>query len=186
MSWVRIDDQFGTHYKFRETSSQAIKFYIAALCYCARHLTDGQIDVKRVPHDSDTVRYTKVTQELHEAGLLDQLADGSFWVHDYLQYNPSRENVLAGRKADAERQARHRANASHAVSHGVSHGVTGNDVTPLVTPSRPVPLNTYARASQRRAQPVDKPTPVPPPFVDDGNTGIPCPPDLRAQMGLDA
>jgi hypothetical protein len=178
VSWVKIDDNFATHWKFQEASPEAIKFYIAALCYCARYLTDGQIDPKRVEGQAQ-VKFTKpLLRSLLKLDLLEQREDGTFWIHDYLEYNPSREHVLAGQKANAERQERWRKGRRNAVTNGVSNA--------LVTAPRPVPLNTYARASQRRAQPVDKPTPVPPPFVDDGNTGIPCPPDLRAQMGLDA
>jgi hypothetical protein len=79
------------------------------------------------------IRGTKATaKQLEDAGVWDRVDDG--WViHDYLDYNPSREQVLLERKKNAERQEKFRRrrngkpvppDGSDAPSNGGSNGVT--------------------------------------------------------------
>lgn len=41
MSWVRLDDGFADHPKIAALDDRAFRIHIWALCYSARHLTDG-------------------------------------------------------------------------------------------------------------------------------------------------
>ena len=41
MTWLRIDDAMVDHPKIIGLSDGAFRLHITALCYCARHLTDG-------------------------------------------------------------------------------------------------------------------------------------------------
>jgi hypothetical protein len=135
MPWVRLDDRFPSHRKVALLSDRAFRLHVSAICWCAENLTDGHIrerELAVVAH----VRSLKATaQQLEDAGLWDRVDDG--WViHDYLSYNPSREQVIAERKKNAERQERFRRRKNgkptpppEGASNGRSNGVTPNGKT---------------------------------------------------------
>jgi hypothetical protein len=132
MPWVKLDDRFPSHRKVALLSDRAFRLHVSAICWCAENLTDGRIaerELALVAH----VRNPKATaKQLEEAGVWDRTDDG--WViHDYLDYNPSREQVHAERKKNAERQEKFRRrrngkpvppDGSTPSSNGVTNGVT--------------------------------------------------------------
>ncbi|MCK9249991.1 MAG: hypothetical protein M0P31_13590 [Solirubrobacteraceae bacterium] len=114
MGWAKIDDQLHGDRKVRRlwhTEPAALGLWTLALSHCANQETDGHIDdlwvLERVPDDE--MRERLVTA-LVSVGLWDE-RDGSdgWWIHDYLDYNPSRAELVAKRRADAERKAAGRA-----------------------------------------------------------------------------
>lgn len=135
--WVKLDDGFAQHPKILGISDGALRSLIASMCHCARYLTDGHVSDAVVR----TIASTKIRRELVSAGLWDEAA-GGIGVHDFGDWNPSREQVDAKRASDRERQRRHRENVDHdpdsgafvsrrdkRVSHGMRHAVP--------VPSRP-------------------------------------------------
>ncbi|MFJ6566260.1 hypothetical protein ACIQNU_02480 [Streptomyces sp. NPDC091292] len=103
MPWVKLDDRFPSHRKVALLSDRAFRLHVSALCWCAENLTDGCIAERELPLVAK-VRAVKVTaKQLEDAGLWDRVDDG-WQIHDYLEYNPSREQVLAERKRNAARQ----------------------------------------------------------------------------------
>ncbi|MFF7147542.1 hypothetical protein ACFZAO_05645 [Streptomyces griseoaurantiacus] len=107
MPWVKLDDRFPSHRKIALLSDRAFRLHVSAICWCAENLTDGRISDRELALVT-RVRGVKATaKQLEDAGLWDRTDDG--WViHDYLDYNPSREQVLLERKKNAERQERFR------------------------------------------------------------------------------
>jgi hypothetical protein len=111
MSWIKIDDGLLEHPKFiraaRSGGSAALHLWLALSTWCSRHLSDGE-----VPHDMiESVggpRGAKVREKafraLTDALLLLRRVDGGYTVVDYLQYNPSRTQVLEQRRRKAESQ----------------------------------------------------------------------------------
>lgn len=107
MPWVKLDDRFPSHRKVALLSDRAFRLHVSAICWCSQNLTDGRIsdrELTLVAH----IRGLKATaKQLEEAGLWDRTDDG--WVvHDFLDYNPSREQALAERKKNAARQEKFR------------------------------------------------------------------------------
>lgn len=90
MTWVKVDDSFPRHPKVIGLPAAVKWSYVEALCYCAQYLTDGAFPPGIVP-DKDV-------RSLIEVGLVDLADGGSFAVHDYLEYNPSRESVQSKSK----------------------------------------------------------------------------------------
>ena len=130
MTWVKLDDAFGDHPKILGLSDSAFRLHVLSLCYCARYLTDGNVPSAFLRgHGADV-------DELWHAGLWFQGDDG-FEIHDYLAYNPSREDVRHERERVAERQRRFRGR-TNAESNGSSNG-KGNGVTNTVPVPVPVP-----------------------------------------------
>lgn len=129
MTWLKIDDGFVDHPKVCGLSHAAFHLHVAALCYCARHLTDGLIPAViavRLLHGI-TARHR---EELVNAGLWVPVDDG--WkVHNFLEFNPSRAKVEDERAQSAERQRKHRESRR---DNPVSNGP--------VTRSRPDPTRT--------------------------------------------
>jgi hypothetical protein len=116
MAWVTIDDQFPEHRKVAGLSDAAFRLHFAGIAYCSRQLTDGLIEADAIP---GLVRKYKRTSliELTERGLWKPIGIGEgpaavYEVHDYLQWNSSRDVVLARKAKAAERARVSRANRS--------------------------------------------------------------------------
>ena len=86
--------------RLRRTMPSAIGAYAIMLSYCGDNLTDGYVD-------SDTAEFVLdiTVQELdalQQSGLIESV-EGGYVVHDYLEHNRSRQQVMAKRKRERER-----------------------------------------------------------------------------------
>jgi hypothetical protein len=109
VTWVRLEDCYFTHRKVADLSKDAKLLDLAAMAYSARELRDGMLsrsDVRIVAAEVDVHNPLGVAAQLVNAGRWGQRTGGGFVIHDYLQYNPSREWVLEHRARDAERKRR--------------------------------------------------------------------------------
>jgi hypothetical protein len=125
MGWAKLDDGFYDHPKVRQAGPIAAFLFVQSLCYCARYGTDGM-----VPWTVVVGWEREADLETHPTGgkgggvsyrceAIQRLLDVELWrfvdseggeepwieVHDYLQYNLSREEW-------AEKQERLKARAS--------------------------------------------------------------------------
>ena len=105
MSWFKLDDQFPHHPKVMRAGPDAAWLFVAGGCYCASHLTDGLIPKCALPTLSMLRNPEKLAARLVEVGLWIEL-DDDYEVNDYLEYNPSREDVEETRRAARERRAK--------------------------------------------------------------------------------
>lgn len=107
MAWAKFDDSFYDHPKIMkvlEECPMAMVLHVRAVTYCARHSTDGQIRKNviegLVPLQRD--------REQQVAALIDAGMwydhDGAYWLHDYLDYNPSKKQIHERRAKDRERK----------------------------------------------------------------------------------
>lgn len=134
VSWLRIDDGFCENEKVEGLSHQAFRLHVAALCLCARLLTDGRITDTNLRKLGAGIRVIprRYVEELVTARLWSVHPRGGWKIKDYLDYNPSSVRVKEQRQRNADRQARHR--VIHR-NNGDSNGVTN------AAPS-PTPINT--------------------------------------------
>ena len=149
MAWVRIDDGFADHPKILGVGPIGAIIQVRAFCYCGRYLTDGYVPNDAIPgllhgldhigistggvpgmieigHDATDVDWAEV---LVKNGLWEPTKDGKgYMVHDYLDYNPSRREILQARKnkkiagqagGKASAQARAQASAQATVEQSV-------------------------------------------------------------------
>jgi len=122
MTWVKSDDGMSIHRKVSPLSDAAYRLMNEAREWCSRNLTNGVISVDEFPTCS--CRATdKNAADLVRRGIWHRAGDDrcshdpekecsppgpdGWIIHDYLVYNPSRDEVLADRKAKAERQRRY-------------------------------------------------------------------------------
>jgi hypothetical protein len=127
VTWVRIDDHFASHPKVLMAGPLAGWLHVAALCYCAQHLTDGFVALSAVRTLADfkevgvsrQANLFEISGSVDALELADRLVDTGLWeavqrrgrrigfrIHDYLEYNPSKREVEAERAAARQRMGR--------------------------------------------------------------------------------
>lgn len=101
MPWLRIDDGMWRNRKLLDVSPVGKALWTWCLGYSADQLTDGVLaraDMRQIAAAVGLDDWQGPMQELVDAGLVER--DGDTWLmHDYLDYNPSREQVLKERDA---------------------------------------------------------------------------------------
>jgi hypothetical protein len=147
MAWARLDDMLPMHPKVRALSDAAFRLYICAICWSNLHLSDGYIPSQHLRYMSDVRRPQQCAEQLVQADLWEKVDDG-WWIHDYLQYQPSAEKVRQEREAKQQRQERWRAkrDASHDASEDESKDASSRART------HPIP----SRSGSVGIQPADR------------------------------
>lgn len=103
MPWGRLDDSLYDHPKLDALGRyrlSCIGLNTLAQSWCNRWLTDGLVPTDRVERLGGTVA---LANRLVDAGLWEKV-DGGYRIHDFLDYNDSRETVLAQREAARARR----------------------------------------------------------------------------------
>lgn len=159
MPWGRHDDKFHRSRKvkplrrtLRGLAALGLRSILHSEC-----LDDPELDGRITADDLRTTQERQLCESLADAGLLDRDGD-DYMIHDWADYNPTKDGVERARNAGRERVARHRQRS-------------GNGVTqPLVTDAKSV--TPRARASGI-PDPVPDPVPDPMPTeaVQDSNQG---------------
>lgn len=130
--WVRIDEHALNHVKILALSHGAFRLWVEGLAHCQKHLTDGLITRASLKG----FRYRSSARAAELSSVTDGLPPlwepqgDDYLVHDYLQWNNSKEKVLHDREVAATRIRRLRSNGS---SNGSSNGVTTTDRSVGVT-----------------------------------------------------
>jgi hypothetical protein len=158
MPWVRFDDQFTIHRKVDGLSDAAFRLHASAIFWSARNLTDGF--VSREDLDGVTARVrtpARFAAECVRRGVWHDArqlcpsekcpgpVDEDGWIiHDYWQYQFTKEQVVHDREKAAIRQANWRA-AHNGGSNAVTNGVS--------SPSPPRPERKRGGKASPRASP---------------------------------
>lgn len=109
MTWVKIDDKFYDNPTNRELGAAGRDLFVAGLCYCAKGLTDGTIPKVDVPLLLAQAQAKRATvTRLVDAGRWLDLGD-RYQVAEYLEYQLSKERVLADRERARKKKQRQRA-----------------------------------------------------------------------------
>ena len=112
--WVRFENTSAENLKVATASDKAFRLWFNAICYCSRGRTSGKVPAALITALSVTAT-RKTVNELLALGLLEQLDAKTYLVHDYLDYNPSRERIEELRGANRDRVARHRERSGNAL-----------------------------------------------------------------------
>src|SRR5512146_2680288 len=101
MPWIKLDDQWMDHPKIIRAGRDARDVWLASITWCAKHLTDGYFPAEMLPTfcfmaGVDVANCQDFARTLLDTCLWD--IDGEqYRVHDYLDYNPTKEQTLATR-----------------------------------------------------------------------------------------
>lgn len=110
MSSVQLDDGYPEHPKVVGLSDAALAMEIRAMCYSARRSTDGFLPDGCLRLLTGAAGAQKVADELVGAGRWERDDERSgYWIHGYLEHNPSTAQQRARRAAAAVRMRRSRA-----------------------------------------------------------------------------
>lgn len=172
MTWVKKDDRFPQHRKVAPLSDAAYRHHDTAMCWAACEGTDGHIPANipatltRAPQGK---ALRKVIGELVDAGLWEQNQDGSWEIHDFLEYNPSAAEVAA--KAEQASDAGRRAGKASAAKRAeqrkpnvpLNEPLNGTPTDSQRTVERRVERNANGEANGEATifNPVPVPVPVP-------------------------
>jgi hypothetical protein len=115
---VKLDDAFWTHPKLEGLSDRAHRLFVRSIGYASQHMTDGVLNaaaLRTLGADARTSRELCTPVLPFEVGVWEPIGsqhkDG-YRIHDYLDFNPSRDEVLERRRQAAARQAKKRDKAN--------------------------------------------------------------------------
>lgn len=186
MSWVKLDDAFGRNPKVGSVQPLGRLLYVMGLCHCADQLTDGEIVSSDLPLlYLQSGAGAKHVGQLVDAALWVRHVD-SYWIPDYLAYNPSREHVLKQRAAGllrAKQSRTNRARSREAPAVASDYGSVTEPLTevlrsPAFGPAKKARETAVPAASRNVSREVTayvRATPTPAPSVSstdyENNTG---------------
>jgi len=97
MPWVKLDDSFWSNPKVEDVGNEAAGAYARMLSYCGQNLTDGYVKESAARF----ITTSRICKRLEEHDFLER--NGKGWViPDYLDFNPSREQVEEKRRVRSE------------------------------------------------------------------------------------
>lgn len=116
MPYLNLDDEFTEHPKVDGLSDGAFRLHVSGMRYCAKNTSDGIIPAARVDRLKPNYKPSQLNELLrgkvwHRGGdgcgteHCPVGAAGEYVVHDYLQWNKSREWWEDRRRREAERVA---------------------------------------------------------------------------------
>lgn len=111
MAWFKVDDKFHSHRKRKKTSLDAIGLWVICGSWSSDQLTDGFIP-DYIAEDFGGRNWRRLVDALVASNLWvpgSQSGDQGWFFHQFLERNPSREQVEAERAKTAARVADYRA-----------------------------------------------------------------------------
>lgn len=106
MAWLKLDDQIFLNRKVAQCDSDAKLLYIVGLTYCANQLTDGFIPEATLPLLAGMAGLDWQIAKQSAGKLLDvclwSATQNGWQIPDYLEYNPSREQVIHNQQVRSE------------------------------------------------------------------------------------
>lgn len=167
MAWLRLDDAFADHPKIVAAGPLAGWLHVCGLLYSARLLTDGFIPAGQVRKLADVDAPLDLAEQLCRVGLW-EACEGGYQIHDYLEYNPSREETL--RKRDHLSEVRSEAGRAGGIASGKARAKPdaslegSNDEANREANDE---ANREHTGVQQNGSPVPHPRPVPTPVPDN-------------------
>jgi len=135
LSWAKFDDKRALNKKLRAAGLEARGLDDAAICHAAGDESDGfisDVDVQLIGAAHGCSRTLKLAAKLVAVGrwTRDEERVG-YWIHDYLEFNPSHADLVERREIERSRKERGRNGQGRSDNGRVtgSDGVVRADVT---------------------------------------------------------
>jgi hypothetical protein len=142
MAWLKLDDQIFYNRKVAQCDTETKMLYIVGLTYCANQLTDGFIPEATLPLLAGMAGIDWQIAKQSASKLLDVClwfaTDNGWQIPDYLDYNPSKDQVLHNREVRSEagkRGGQVKAGKTLANSQQIAKQNPGKSLPPTPTPS---------------------------------------------------
>lgn len=117
MGWGKFDDRYPSNRKIRPLSDAGFRLDVSAILWCSENLTDGFVPRDELHLASDVKHPVKAADELVRRGRWHLAGEGcdtetcptgkpadGWQIHDYLDFNDTKEMVDARRAADRKRK----------------------------------------------------------------------------------
>jgi len=165
MAWVKIDDGFWSNPKVRKAGPCGAGVYVMALSYCGQYLTDGTM-----PEEIWQLFGNKWARTQAIEAELVRLENGNVLIPDFLDFNPSADEVKRRRAIDLQRKRQARGakldKQEEALSERTANGQTdvvrldvrAPSALPVPSPSPPTEKEKGRDRSKPRTAPTS-PTP---------------------------
>lgn len=154
MTWAKLDDEFPDHPKIIGLTDAGFRLHVTAIAWSNRHSTDGLLPRKAIPvlygPGEGRPDLRGVVEELLEARLWDRNGD-AFVIHDFLDYNPSRGDVVQ------KRELRSEAGRRGGIASGITRGGTKAEAKTKQT------LKQKRSKAEAKSNPDPDPDPLPDP-----------------------
>lgn len=155
MGWLKHDDAFHRNRKVRTLLRQgrhdAIAFHWSGVALCSITLSDGFIPTEDLPLVAAEALASEACADSLVAVGLWHAVDGGWEIHDYLDYNFSRAQVVAQREADRERKRQSRGGVRPESEPDTTRSPRGSPRGSPGPPSRPVPSRPLEPSSSSTA-----------------------------------
>lgn len=144
MGWVRIDDAFCDHFRWRTASGDSIALWVCALAWCNRNRADdGVIPEHKLAGLVAVKNLKRTVADLVERGAFEQV-EGGFAIHDYADWQwPEKvadirsKRAEAGRKGAAARWHKGEERQADAMPDAMANAMTNRCPLPLPLPNTP-------------------------------------------------
>lgn len=148
MPWFKVDDALALHMKAITAGNAALGLWVRAGSWSMQQLSDGFIphQVVAALGGTDDDCGALVTARLWDT------APGGYQFHDWAEYQPTREQVLAERAEAAERMRRVRANRKANVRANAQPNEPRTFGDGSASPSRPVPTPDSSKTSEGQSR----------------------------------
>lgn len=107
MAWIRLSDNYIDHPKIEPLSDGAFRLWHQMLAYCRRHLTDGLVPKATMLGFASykPKRLDELLQPAREGyiPLVEKVQSFGFKMHDYLEWNPSKDEETERRSDSRDR-----------------------------------------------------------------------------------
>lgn len=104
MTWIKLDDALWRHRKIAEIDPDkalaAVGLWVLGLSWVGEHLTDGYL-TDRALVQAAGAEADAIAGELVRVGLWERV-EGGYLYHDFLDYNPSQDQVMTLRAKHIE------------------------------------------------------------------------------------
>ena len=144
MGWVKLDDKISSHPKFLQAGPSAAWLWVCCLTYCQAHSTGGLI-----PHAAlhqmftyDSQQRRRAIKRLSACGLFDITPNG-FAIHDYLDFNETREAGLERRFS--LKQVRSKAGKAGGIASGIARSNEAKRKQVIEAKRSPDPTRPYVQ-----------------------------------------
>lgn len=183
MAWARIDDGIIERLQALGLTEDAIDLHLRAIIYCNKNLTDGYIpkDALRGLTRKRNVQLT--VKQLQIKCRWTPCVNRAGWdIHDYLEWNESRAEVLERRAKAAKHMQGVRANVRSHVSKNSEPGSASREET-LSSPLHYLGSDIEVDRREHSAGGAQKKTTPPPKPTRPVNAGTPVPRASPAPAG---
>jgi hypothetical protein len=176
MPWGRVDDTLYDHPKLEKLGRNrlaGVGLNTLAVSWCNRFLTDGHVPVAALRKIGGSV---VLADALVDAGLWEHEGHDGYLIHDFLDYNESKAQIVAKREAARARMQARRSQELHANngdtfarSSPEQHANVRENNSGRSREVRDSRLRTRAAAAAVPARPGPNPDPeIPPPPAERG------------------